>query len=66
MGVYVFRVPVEGYEYYEVEADSVDEANHIVNEESWVLDAPISSNVEVAGEFEFEAVLEPGDGDEEF
>lgn len=65
MGVYVFRVPVEGYEYYEVEADSVDEANRIVNEDVYALDAPISSNVEVAGEFEFEAVIEPGD-DEEF
>ena len=66
MGVYVFKVPVEGFEYYEIEAASVGEARRIMNEDLYIPDEPISSEMNFAGDFELEDALEPADTDEEF
>lgn len=66
MGVYIFKVPVEGFEYYEIEAASVGEASRIMNEDLYIPDEPISSEMNFAGDFELESVLRPGNDDEEF
>lgn len=60
MAKYLLRVPVSGYEYYVVGADTVEEAIELANEEPWDLPEPVESDVSFDGIFEMFDIIEPG------
>ena len=63
MAKYLLRVPVSGDEYYAVEADTVEEAIKLANEDPWDLPDPVEVDVSYAGEFELQDIIEPGEND---
>lgn len=65
MGRYIFKVPVEGIAYYDVEADSYEEAHIKLNRDLEVPDKPIESELMFMNDFELDTVLEPGINDED-
>ena len=65
MGRYIFKVPVAGVEYYEVEADSVEEAAAELNDAWEIPEECIDSVVSFSGDFELSSVLEPGIDDKD-
>lgn len=66
MGRYIFKVPVAGVEYYEVEADSVEEAATELLNDAWEIpEGCIDSVVSFSGDFELSSVLEPGINDKD-
>lgn len=66
MGRYIFKVPVAGVEYHEVEADSVEEAATELLNDAWEIpEECIDSVVSFSGDFELSSVLEPGINDKD-
>lgn len=63
MAKYLLRVPVSGEEYYVVEADSVEEAISLANEDPYDLSEPVETDVTFDGEFELQDIIEPGEND---
>lgn len=63
MAKYLLRVPVSGYEYYTVSADTVEEAVSLANEEPRDLPEPVESDVSLDGIFEMYDIIEPGEND---
>lgn len=65
MGKYIFKVPVEGFEWYVVEADSVEEASTKLNVDVEIPDDSHESELRFTDAFELDTVLEPGINDED-
>lgn len=65
MGRYIFKVPVAGVEYYEVEADSIEKAATELNDAWEMPEGCIDSVVRFSGDFELSSVLEPGIDDKD-
>lgn len=65
MGKYIFKVPVEGFEWYVVEADSVEEASTKLNVDVEIPDESLESELSFMDDFELDTVLEPGINDED-
>lgn len=65
MGKYIFKVPVEGFEWYVVEADSVEEASTKLNVDVEIPDDSLESELRFTDDFELDTVLEPGINDED-
>lgn len=63
MGKYIFRVPVEGFEYYVVEAENREAAWNLLNVDIEIPETPIDTEVSFDGDFEFVEVLEPSEED---
>lgn len=63
MAKYLLRVPVSGYEYYAVGADTVEEAIELANKEPWDLPEPVETDVSLDGIFEMYDIIEPGEND---
>lgn len=63
MAKYLLRVPVSGYEYYVVGADTVEEAIELANEGPWDLPEPVETDVSLDGIFEMFDIVEPGAND---
>lgn len=63
MAKYLLRVPVSGDEYYVVEADSVEEAISLANQDPYDLAEPVETDVVFDGEFELQDIIEPGEDD---
>lgn len=65
MGRYIFKVPIAGVEYYEVEADSAEEAATELNDAWEIPEECIDSVVSFSGDFELSSVIEPGIDDKD-
>lgn len=65
MGKYIFKVPVEGFEFYVVEAESSEAAWNKLNMDGEIPETSIEPRLTFLDDFELYEVLEPGVGDED-